>query len=145
MAEGDRCVVIRHSQGSDTAQQCAMIRSDVLATRPGRLRPPAEGARVAIQICIVTGRGLRHGFVSRYNARHCRGGLRHDAQQRARGRGDTARDTAGCALRHGWAKPVTRLSQACNIAQCARMLGQGWVYCALDSVLTQCTVLSHCL
>ena len=49
------------------------------------------------------------------------------------------------AQRHSRAKPATRPGQACDMAQCAHRLGQGWVHCARDLVLTQCTVLSHCL
>ena len=41
--------------------------------------------------------------------------------------------------------PATRSGQAYYTAQCVHRLGQGWVHCALDSVLTQCIVLSHCL
>ena len=83
-------------------------------------------------------------------------GARHDAQhtawdkarQHARGRSDTVGgtcDTTKPGLRHGRARPATRPGQAYDTAQCARRLGQGWVHCALDSVLTQCTVLSHYL
>ena len=46
-------------------------------------------------------------------------------------------DMVGRALRHGQVRPVTR----CRV----RRLDQGWVRCALDSVLIQCTAFSHCL
>ena len=64
-------------------------------------------ARSRYKFCIVTERGLRHGFVSRYNERHGRGGLRYDAQQHARAHGDTA-------LRHDRVCAATRLGQTCD-------------------------------
>ena len=66
------------------------------ATRKAARARQGLGSRY--KFCIVIGRGLRHGFVSRYNARHGRGGLRYDAQQCARAHYDTARDTAGRML-----------------------------------------------
>ena len=49
----------------------------------------------------------------------------------------------GAATQQG--APATLPSQASDTAQCVHRLGQGWVHCAFDSVLTQCTILSHCL
>ena len=54
-------------------------------------------------------------------------------------------DTAEHALRHGRAKPATWCLVRHDTAGLTRSLSQGWVHCALDSVLTQDTVLSHCL
>ena len=51
-------------------------------------------------------------------------GLRHDRACAATWWGQAC-DTAGLGLRHG----AVRL-------QCVRRLGQGWVHCAFDSVLT---------
>ena len=90
--------------------------------------------------CIVTGGRLGHWVVSQDRCNTAEGSatillreLRY-VQQCAQG-----------ARRHGRTCAATRPGQACDTAQCARKLGQGWVHCALDSVLTQCTVLSHCL
>ena len=53
-----------------------------------------------------------------------------------------------CAPRHGSVCPATRRSargQGAVQARPVRSLGHGCVHCSLDPVLTQCTVLSHCL
>ena len=57
------------------------------------------------------------------------------------------------ALRHGQARPATRPGKAYDTTQHERSVravceqAGPWVcaHCALDPVLTQCTVLSHCL
>ena len=54
-----------------------------------------------------------------------------------------ASERVGAATRQG--APATLPGQANDTAQCVHRLGQGWVHYAFDSVLTQCTVLSHYL
>ena len=66
------------------------------------------------------------------------------ARKRACGRDDMAGgacDTVGPGLQHNQAKPTTRRSARALCMQA----GPGCAHYALDSVLTQCTVLSHCL
>ena len=118
------------------------------------LRARASDARVhglgvgcvAIQATTWRAAVLRYG---RAGLRHGREALRHGAQQRGRERRHDARgtacDKAWSSLRHG-NDMVPGAPRYCRpSAQCARSLGQGWVHYALDSILTQCTVLSHCL
>ena len=67
------------------------------------------------------------------------------------GRDDTARctahNTARRALRHNKARPATRRCArglGAMLTQRARSQGPVCAHCALDPILIQCTVLSHC-
>ena len=99
---------------------------------------------------------------SRYSVRLGQWVVLRDRRDTEQERHDTAleaRDTVPCAtiqcviqrtstrtsaLRHrATIRPgqaMTRPGQAYDTAQCAHRLGQGWLHCALNSVLTQCTV-----
>ena len=97
------------------------------------------------KFCIVAEGGDSR---SRYSA--ARAAIRclapcNTAQERCNTHG--RRTTQPRSLRYGARRhrATIRPSQACDTAQCARRLGQGGVHCALSSILTQCTVLSHCL
>ena len=115
----DRQVEQTRSKGHDTASS--------LYRETGVIRP-GEGPRYGVGSCDT--RSSARGGVATQR-------LRHSARH-GRACADTwpgqAYDTAPGAPPHG--QPSK---------QHAHRLGQGWVHCALDSVLTQCTVLSHCL
>ena len=126
------------------------------------------------KFCIVVG-GQLHDAATRCARRSCitiqffyrgqgrGGGGAATLQAQKLRHGPPART---CTLRHGWAQPryslvlTTTQRCACSLgavsmqcarslgavsAQCARSLGHGCVHCVLYPVLTQCTVLSHCL
>ena len=82
------------------------------------------GLSVTIQFCITTGGAIRQEATCD-TAPKLHNKALYEPRNDASARHDTAQHTA-CV------QPV-------------RSLGHGCVHCALDPVLTQCTVLSHCL
>ena len=126
--QGRPAIRSRHGprHGLPRARACGSARAGGLASRGSRYKN-----------CIVAKRGgdLR----SRYSALGATT-ARHGATTQRSVRCDTAEvrprysqgpgdDTTGLGVVH---------------AQCAQSLGHGCAYCALDPVLTQNTVLSHC-
>ena len=96
-----------------------------------------------------TGRCLRYGRRGCNTACPC---VQHSAQKAPYDTAPMRHDTAGARLRHchdtAGEGATIRPNARHDTALCSwpvRSLGQGWVHCALDSVLTQCTILSHCL
>ena len=115
----------------------AMQRCDTAATCCDTTYDTAEGARCRSWVAIQF---LYHG--------------RRGARDTAACSRDTACDTTNARCdtpTTRLVRPTTWPSARCDMALCARprrsvrSLGHGCVHCAVDLVLTQCTVLSHCL
>ena len=104
--------------GCDTVRSNAAIRSSMRHNTAQEVRDMARRA--------ATRRGLERDTALRHDLRNDRARPRYHAS--------ALQDTTQHAPRHRAVR-----------ARLVHNLGQGWVHCALDLVLTQCTILSHCL
>ena len=144
--------MVRPSEGHNTAGSRAGLAA---RARKGL----AAGSWVAIQNCTLAKRG--RPFVAIQGSQELRYG--HDAPRYGAGGCDTRGTGHACTQRYDRVGPVTRPvlghytaplhtmirhSVRCLgvvRAACARRLGSGCALGAPNPVLTQCTVLSHCL
>ena len=134
MQQGDHDTALRYGRGEATTRPSGpATRPRGLKTRPGRRCDTAR---------LCAGDNVRDS--EQHGLRHGRCALRHDQgeatirpgarPQHGRGPGHYTAGPGHDTARHG--RPST---------QRARSLGHGCAYCALDPVLTENTVLSHCL
>ena len=138
------CLNTGRDIGCDTTLNALRYGAQRPATRCKGAATRAAGARFAIQFLYRDQKGQRHGSVRvlAYNdTTTTRQGMACDTTLYAPRHGD---QRALCARprRSAWAECARPGHSAC--AECPQA-GSGCAHCTLDSVLTQCTVLSHCL